>query len=194
MPKAEIIKRPVEQVGGEVKKSAWSAVIESLAILILGILFVAWPEVMIQVVAYVVGAFFIVKGAFQIINYFIEKGQNDFFNNDLLMGVVSVLIGIAALAIGAGIAEIFRIVVGIFLIYESLVRMNTAVKLHTAGVSIWKYVLVLALIILVLGIFVTFNDVATVIGWMMIIAGIVGIVGDVMFIQQVNTVVEKLTK
>lgn len=194
MSKVEIIKRPIEQVGGEIKKSAWSAIIESLAILILGILFVAWPDVMIQVVAYVVGIFFIVKGAFQIINYFIEKGQNDFFNNNLLMGVISALIGISALVIGADIANIFRIVIGIFMIYEALVRMNTALKLHTAGISIWRYVLILALVILVLGVFVTFNDVATVIGWMMIIAGIVGIVGDVMFIQQVNTVVEKLTK
>ncbi|MBR6505622.1 DUF308 domain-containing protein [Candidatus Saccharibacteria bacterium] len=194
MSKVEIIKRPVEQVGGEIKKSAWSAIIESLAILILGILFVAWPEVMIKVVAYVVGIFFIVKGAFQIINYFIEKGQNDFFNNNLLMGVVSALIGVAALVIGAGIVDIFRTIIGIFMIYEALVRMNTALKLHTAGISIWRYVLILALIILVLGVFVTFNDVGTVIGWMMIIAGIVGIVGDIMFIQQVNTVVEKLTK
>ena len=193
MSKVEIIKRPIEQVGGEIKKSAWSAVIESLAILILGILFVAWPEVMIQIVAYVVGIFFIVKGAFQIINYFIEKGQNDFFNNNLLMGVISVLIGISALVIGADIANIFRVVIGIFMIYEALVRMNTALKLQTAGINIWRYVIILAIIILVLGVFVTFNDVATVIGWMMIIAGIVGIVGDVMFIQQVNTVVEKLT-
>ena len=193
MPKAEIIKRPVEQVGGEVKKAAWSATLESLAILILGILFIAWPDVMVKVVAYVVGAIFIIKGAMQIITYFMEKGQNDFFNNGLLSGVVSILIGITALVLGQDIANIFRVIVGIFLIYEALVRINTATKLSTAGVPIWRYVLILALIILVLGIFVTFNDIATIIGWMMVIAGIVGIVSDVMFVQHVNTVVEKLT-
>ena len=149
---------------------------------------------MVQIVSYVVGAFFIIKGAFQVINYFIEKGQNDFFNNGLLAGVVSALIGIAALVIGEDIANIFRIVVGIFLIYESLVRINTAVKLNAAGISIWKYVLLLALVILVLGIFVTFNNITDVIGWMMIIAGIIGIIGDVLFIGQVNLLVDKLTK
>ena len=194
MSKVEIIKRPVEQIGKDIKKLAWSAVAESLAILILGILFIAWPETMVQVVSYVVGAFFIIKGAFQVINYFIEKGQNDFFNNGLLMGVVSVLIGIAALVIGEDIANIFRIVVGIFLIYESLVRVNTAIKLSAAGIPIWKYVLLLALAILVLGIFVTFNDIAGVIGWMMIIAGVIGIIGDVLFVGQANLVADKLTK
>ena len=194
MSKVEIIKRPIEQIGGDIKKSAWSAVLESLAIMVLGVLFVAWPDVMTQAVAYVVGAIFIIKGAFQIINYFMEKGQNDFFNNGLLMGVISVLVGITALVMGQDIANIFRVVVGIFLIYESLVRINTATKLSTAGISIWKYVLILALAILVLGIFITFNDVATVIGWMMVVAGAIGIVGDIMFIQHVNMIIDKLTK
>ena len=194
MSKAEIIKRPVEQIGKDVKKSAWSAVIESLAILILGVLFIAWPDTMVKVVAYIVGAFFIVKGLFQIINYYLEKGQNDFFNNNLLMGVVSVLIGITALVMGEDIANVFRVIVGIFLIYESLVRVNTATKLNNAGIPIWRYVLLLAIVILVLGIFVTFNDVATVIGWMMVVAGIIGIVSDTLFISQINYVIDRLTK
>ena len=92
------------------------------------------------------------------------------------------------------IANIFRIVVGIFIIYESLVRINTAIKLNAAGIGIWKYILLLSVIILVLGVFVTFNDVTTVIGWMMIVSGLIGIIGDTLFIQQVNNVVDKLTK
>ena len=193
MSKAEIIKRPVEQIGSDIKKSAWGAALESLIIIVLGVLFIAWPDTMVKVVSYVIGAFFIIKGAFQIINYFLVRGQNDFFNNNLLTGVISVLIGITALAIGEDIANVFRIIVGVWLIYESLVRINTAIKLHSADFSVWKYVLLLALVILVLGIFVTFNNLTNVIGWMMIIAGVVGIVGDIMFIQQVNDLIDKLT-
>ena len=53
--------------------------------------------------------------------------------------------------------------------------------------------MILSLVVLVLGVFVTFSDVATVIGWMMILAGIMGIIEDMMFIQHVNLVVDKLT-
>ena len=193
--KAEIIKRPIERVRGDIKKSAWSACLESLALVILGILFVVWPDTMIHVLAYVVGAFFIVKGGFQVINYFIEKGQNDFFNNGLLSGVVSILIGIAALVIGDDIANIFRVIIGILIIYESLVRINTASKLASANIGTWKYIIIVALVMLVLGIFVTFNSGAVVqlVGALMITTGIVGIVGDIMFIQHVNTIVDTLT-
>lgn len=196
MPKAEIIKRPVEQIGSDIKKSAWSAIIESLAVMVLGILFIIWPDTMIKVLAYIVGIFFIVKGGFQIITYYMDRGQRDFFNNGLLYGVVSVLLGITALVIGEDIAGVFRVIVGVIIIYESLVRINTATKLATAGIPTWKYIMILALVMLVLGIIVTFNSGAVValIGGMMVATGIIGIIGDVMFIQHINMIIEKLTK
>lgn len=196
MPKAEIIKRPIEKVSSDIKLSAWSAIIESLALVIIGILFIILQDTMIQILSYIVGAFFIVKGGFQIVTYYMDKGQNDFLNNGLLSGVVSVLIGIAALIIGEDIANVFRVIIGIIIIYESLVRINTASKLASAKISSWGYMLVLSLIMLLIGIFVTFYSgaVITLIGWMMILTGIVGIVGDAMFIQHVNTIVDKITK
>lgn len=194
MTKAEIINRPVERVGNDIKKSAWLAVIESLTIIIMGVLFIAWPDYMVRIISYIFGIFFIIKGAFQIINYFVEKGQNDFFNNELLVGVISVLLGVAAIAVGAEIANVFRVVLGIWLVYESLVRINTAIKLSAAGISVWKYILLIGLGILLLGVFVVFNDVTVVIGWMMIIAGIIGIFGDVLFMQQIDNLISKITK
>ena len=196
MAKAEIIKRPVEQIGSEIKKSAWSAAIESLSIIVLGLLFIIWPDIMVKILAYIVGAFFIIKGGFQIITYYMEKGQRDYFNNGLLFGVVSVLIGITALLIGENIASVFRVIIGVLVIYESLVRINTATKLAYAGVSNWRYLLLIALVMLVLGIFITFNTGAVValIGGMMVATGVIGIIGDAMIIKQINYIVEKLTK
>ncbi len=196
MSKAEIIKRPIEKVGSDIKRSAWSAVIESLALIVLGILFIILQETMVRVLAYIIGIFFIVKGGFQIVTYFMEKGQNDFFNNNLLSGVVAILIGVAALVVGEDIATVFRVILGIIIIYESLTRINTALKLASANIDTWKYILIVALLILVIGIFITFDSgaVITLIGWMMILTGVIGIIGDVMFIQHVNSLVERLTK
>ena len=48
---------------------------------------------------------------------------------------------------------------------------------------------------LVVGVFITFFEgaVVTLIGWMLILSGVIGIIGDVMFIQNVNSLVDKLT-
>ncbi len=194
MTKASIVKRPIEAASSNIKKNAWVAAIESLVIMLFGILLVAWPDATISIVANVLGAILIVNGIYQIINYFVVKGQNDFFNNGLLMGVISLLIGIAAIVIGEEIANVFRIIIGIWMVYEALSRVNTAIKLHSVGVNAWSYILIIALIMLVIGFFVIFNTGAIVqlIGWMMILTGIVGIIGDAIFIQQVNAVVDKL--
>lgn len=196
MPKAEIIKRPSEKISWDLKKSAWFTAIESILIMVFGILLVAWPDITIVVIANVLGVIFISSGIYQIVNYFIVKGQNDFFNNGLLSGVIAILVGIASIVIGEDIANIFRVVIGIWIVYEALVHMNTSIKLYSVNVKVWRYVLIISLIMLVLGVFVTFNSGAIVqlMGWVMILAGIVGVVGDIMLIQQINTVVEKITK
>ena len=195
MAKAEIIKQPVENVSGSLKQTAWMSVLESLITIILGILLVAFSEKIVGVIACIVGVFLVIKGGYQIINYFIVKGQNDFFNNSLLAGIVSLLIGVAMLAMGEGIINVFRIAIGIWLIYEALVRISTAIKLHAAGINVWKYILLLALCTLVVGLFVTFYEGAVIVlvGWMLILGGVIGIICDTMFIQYVNTLVEKLT-
>ena len=191
----EVIKQPVEKIGGALKKNAWAAIFESIVTVVLGILLIAWPDTIIKIIAYVVGVFLIIKGAYQTINYFIVKGQNDFFNNNLLSGVISLLLGLALILIGVEIINVFRIIIGIWMIYEALVRINTAIKLHAVGISAWKYVLILAIMVLVLGIFVTFYSgaVVTLIGWMMILAGVIGIVSDTMFIQYVDKVSNIIT-
>lgn len=191
-PKSKIINRPIEKMGGSVKKSAWASATEALLMLILGILFVVWPDLMIQLVAYIVGAIFIIRGAFNIMNYFMDEKNT--YSNLLFSGVISTLIGIVALVMGPNIANVFRIIVGVFLIYEALVQLNNALKLYHAGVNLWRIVAAFALVILVLGIFVTFNETAAVIGWAMVIAGLIGLVSDIMFINQVDRVVEYLTK
>lgn len=195
MAKAEVIKQPVQKINDSLKQSAWLAILESLITIILGIFLIAWPDTAIRIIAYVVGVFFIIKGTYQVINYFVVKGQNDFFDNNLLFGVISVLVGISALLMGDEIANVFRIIVGIWIIYEALVRVNTAIKLNAAKIDAWKFTLVLAIAMLIVGVFVTFNSGAIValIGWMMILAGIIGIVGDVTFIQYVNDLAKQVT-
>ena len=195
MAKTEVIKHPVETIGGDLKKSAWAAIFESLITIILGIFLIAWPDTVVKIIAYVVGTFFVIKGAYQVINYFLIKGQQDFFNNSLLSGVVSILIGLTLFLMGEEIANVFRIVIGVWVIYESLVRISTSIKLHAAGIQAWKYTLILALMMLVLGVFVTFNSgaVVTLIGWLMILAGFIGVVGDIIFVQYVNKIADIIT-
>ena len=192
-------KGPIAELGSSLRKSAWAAICESLLVVIFGILLLVLPLTTFWVLKNVFGVVLIIIGIYQCVNYFVEKGQNDIFDNSLLAGVISILIGIASIALqGDDIINFIRIVVGILLIYGALVRFNTAIKLHSAGVSAWGYVLIMAIIMLAAGIFIAFGMGAIgalqVAGAVMIISGVAGIVGDAIFINKVDEVENKLTK
>lgn len=196
MAKKTASKASADPLGGNLKKSAWAAICESIVIIIFGVLLIAWPTIILSIVAKVLGVVLIAIGGYQIINYFVTHGQNDFFDNSLLSGVVCALIGIAAILAGEDIANVFRVIVGIWLIYEALVRFNSAIKLHAAKVSVWGYVLLIAIIMLAAGIFIVFNTAAVLqlIGGIMVVSGIFGILGDMMFIREIDSVVKSITK
>ena len=48
---------------------------------------------------------------------------------------------------------------------------------------------------LVLGVFITFNTgaILTLVGWVMILAGLIGIVGDIVFIQYISKITDIIT-
>ncbi len=195
MATLDFIKQPLNMVGDKIKKYAWESVVESLITIALGIFLVLWPDTVVAILAYVLGVFFIVKGCYQIISYFMVKGQNNFFNNDLLYGVISLIVGIAAIVAGQQLAEAFRIIIGIWVIYEALVSINAVTKLAAARVSSWGYMLISAIIMGVLGVFIICNQgaVAQTLGWIMIVVGFVSIIGDIIFVSKVDQTIEKIT-
>lgn len=193
--KVEIIKRPIEQAGSNIKKTAWSSMLESLIIITLGILCVVMPNTIINIIALVIGVFFVVRGTLSILDYYMNNRQSEGFNAQLMGGIISVLLGIIAFVMGQDIARVISIIIGIVIIYEALLRMSKAIKLHSANVNTWQSVAAIAVIMFIIGIYVIFGSGGAVplMGWMMILAGVISIVGDVIFIRYVNEIVNRLT-
>lgn len=180
----------IEPVLKRMKSTSWMAILESVIIGVLGGILIWNPEGMLKVIFYIVGIFLIVKGVYHIINYFAVHGKYDFYNNDLLYGIIALIFGIIAVVMWEQLSGAIGIVVGAWMIYGALIRLNTAIKLHAAGVKEWFYVLLFALVMLALGVYliVSLGAVVTVIGWIMIAAAVVGIIDDALFIHNIDAV------
>lgn len=170
------------------KSTGWLAIIESLIIGVLGAILIIDPEGILKVIFYVVGIFLIVKGVYHIVNYFAIHGKYDFYNNDLLYGIVALVFGVVCVVLWEQLGKAVGIVVGAWMIYGALVRLNTAIKLHAAGVKEWFYVLLLSLVMLALGIYMIISTAAVpqIVGWLMIAGAFVGIIDDAIFIRNIN--------
>lgn len=174
------------------KTTGWVAILESLLIGVLGGLLVWKPEGVMKVIFYVVGICLMVKGVYRIVNYFAVHGKYDFYNNDLLYGIIALVFGVLAVVLWEQFSNVIGIVVGAWMIYGALVRMNSAIKLHAVGVKDWFYVMLLSLIMLALGIYmvVSVGAVLAVVGWVMIAAAVVGIIDDAVFMKNINAITE----
>ena len=174
------------------KSTSWMAILESLIVGALGVMLLINPDGMFKIIFYVVGIFLIIKGVYKIINYFAVHGKYDFYNNDLLYGIVALVFGVLAVVLWEQLGQVIGIVVGAWMIYGALVRMNSAIKMHTAGIREWFYVLLLSMIMLALGIYmvISVGAVLAVVGWVMLAAAVIGVLDDIIFIKNVNAVAE----
>lgn len=174
------------------KTAGWVAILESVLIGVLGGLLVWRPEGVMKVIFYVVGICLMVKGVYRIVNYFAVHGKYDFYNNDLLYGIIALVFGVLSVVLWEQFSNVIGIVVGAWMIYGALVRMNSAIKLHAAGVKDWFYVMLLSLVMLALGIYmvISVGAVLAVVGWVMIAAAVVGIIDDAVFMKNIKAITE----
>lgn len=172
------------------KKTGWISILESLIFAVLGIILVWKSDAVITVISYVIGAIFILVGIVKIINYVQTNGKSDLFNYELLYGVMSIIIGIVVIAHATILSTIFGIIVGLWIVYSSVVRGFTALKLRAVQSNVWIYSLVLAVIMCICGIAVIFDSsmIYETIGVIMIIYSIIDIIENIIFINNVKKI------
>ncbi len=172
------------------KKTGCVSILESLIFAILGIVLVCKPEGTVKFISGVLGAVFILVGIYKIINYFVTKGENDFFNYDLIYGLTAIVIGIVAMAYMNIIGSVFRIIIGVWIIYTSFVRINLAIQIKKIGSKSWIFGLILAILMLIGGLYVIIdaNAIIVTIGIIMIVYSVMDIIENIIFMRNINKI------
>lgn len=172
------------------KKSGWISIVESLIFAILGIILVWKPNEIVSMIAYIIGAIFIIVGIIKIVNYVQAKGKNDLYNYELIYGIMAVVIGLVVIIYSSTISKIFGIIIGIWIIYSSIVRATSALKLKVLKTNIWIYSLLLAIVMFICGFYIILDSgvIITTVGVVMIIYSVLDIIENVIFINNVKKI------
>lgn len=170
------------------KKSGWMSIAESLVFAILGIILIWQKDAIMSMIAYILGVVFILLGIIKVINYVQTKSKSDLYNYELVYGIMAVIIGIVIMVYSSTISKIFGIIIGMWIVYSSVVRASSALKLKQIKSNIWIYSLVIAIIMLICGLVVIFNTgaIPATIGVIMITYAILDIIENVIFINNVK--------
>ncbi len=174
------------------KKNGWTNILLAVVFAIIGIFMIMNPDSANRVISYILGGCLIAIGAIKIINYFVVKGNTDFYNNDLLYGIIAIIVGLITIFYSSLIESVFRIVIGIWIIYSGLLRLSLSLKLHSAKINIWSTSLVLSVMMIIGGIYMICSNGAliSIIGIIMLMYSIIDLIESIIFVKYVDKVLQ----
>jgi uncharacterized membrane protein HdeD (DUF308 family) len=143
------------------KNLKWNLVFLSFVYLALGAFLLLQPGIALNIVCYALGALVLLCAAVQLVRYFVaERG--------LFQSQITLVSGIVCLALGAFlilrsdvVIRILPILFGLFVVFDSLGRIQSALELRRCEYPSWKGVLLLALLSVVLGVIMIVNPFGT---------------------------------
>lgn len=172
------------------KKMMLPSVISSIIFLIVGVVIFINPEVTLEIVAKVIGFMIIGFGVIGIFQY-ISNRENASFKLNLLYVVTTIILGIVAVYNYKIVSSIIPIVLGIWICFDSFIKIRMSVGIKNMQIANWKYPLVMGILSLAIGVFLLFNPFGGAV-IMMKIAAICIIIYSIFDIVQDYTIVKYL--
>lgn len=172
----------MEYIEKFLKKTGIVSIIESIVFIILGAILVWKADIAIKVISYILGGIFIIIGIMKVIGYFsMNKAHYELYNYELIYGLMAIVIGIITIYYSTTIETILRIIIGIWIIYSSFIKLTLSIKMKEMEIRAWVYSLILAIIMFGCGLYIALNagTIIVTIGIIMIIYSIIDIIEDI---------------
>lgn len=144
----------------------------SVLYLLLGILMLLFPAAVSDFICYLVAFMFLFFGAAGIVMYIKTDIKTPFTNSTLVLAIILGSLGMYIFLNPKAFASFIPLVIGIFLIADSISKLSAAFDLKKCEYSNWWHMLIIAFIILVSGLILAFNPFEVVTASIMLIGSI----------------------
>lgn len=135
--------------------TAWLSIIY----IVLGLIFILWPADSVLSICYILGAVILVLGLIKVITWFSYNYNqvNSTFTFDFAYGIIATLLGLFMLLFPNTITSALTIVLGVLVLFDSIIRIQIAFDLKSASSKRFTSTLILALLTAVFGLIIMFN-------------------------------------
>lgn len=167
------------------KKSSWTDIIISLLFVLFGIMLIARPESIMSIISILLGAICIIIGLLKGVDYF-ASGKTD--NYLLAISIVAIIAGIIIMFCANIILSVFRILIAIWIIYSGIINLQTALIWKDYKSKLWLTTLLLAIAMILAGVYVLVNNGAMlqIVGGIIVAYGVVDILERLIFIKKIE--------
>lgn len=129
----------------------------SILYLVFGIIMLFFPDMVIRSVCYLVGIMFLFVGVSGVVMYVKTDIKTAFTSFTLVMSIIFGAFGVYVLLNPETFASFLPLVVGIFLLVDSVSKLSMAFDLKKYEYNNWWQMLIVAFIILGCGLLLVFN-------------------------------------
>lgn len=136
-------------------KTAFAAA--SAAFIVIGLCLLIWPGISAAAICTVVGIISIACGLIRFIGYFSNDLYSLAFQFDLSVGIMAIVVGCALIAHPSYVLVSLPVVIGIFSLMDSILRLQTAIDAKHFGMKKWWVIMMLSVGGTVLGALLLFQ-------------------------------------
>lgn len=121
-------------------------IVMSVILGIVGILFIARPELSVKVIGYALGIMMIVFGCIRLVGYFSRDLFRLAFQYDFEFGILLIALGFIVLLKSRNVMNFIFIALGIAILADGLFKVQIAVDSRKFGIKSWWLILLLAVL------------------------------------------------
>ncbi len=136
------------------KKTGYTSIITSIILGILGFIMFIYSKTTLKIITYAIAGMLIFLGIIKVIGYLRDKNRKEYFNYDLIYGIVNAIIGLVLITHPGILEGLLGITIGIWIIYTGLTRLGLSLRLKEYKTKTWIPMLIISIAILAMGIYI----------------------------------------
>ena len=149
-------KRLLTDIDRLFRKIMWIEIGISCMVVLLGVIFLFWPENSIVVMSILFGISILASGILNIYNYFKRKSI-PIFRFHLGYGILSIILGILIIVLPFTFSQVITIFIGIWILYLALGKIDLSLRLKKIEESSWLILIVSAILEIFMSILIFIN-------------------------------------
>ena len=147
-------------------------IVTSVLYVILGVFMLIFPEVISDFICYLVSVMFMFFGIAAVLMYIRSEIKSPYTSTILILGIILGSLGIYILMNPRIFVSLIPLVIGIFMIADSISKLSAALDLRKCGYINWWHMLIISFLILGCGLLLVFNPFGAVSLTIMVIGSI----------------------
>ena len=174
-----------------IKKYEKNSVLINIIMILISVLLIINPTGVLNIVMIIFGLGILIDGVLRSISYFKSEKEFRIFSVELFMGIIEVFAGILVLICKGLLISILPILIGIWIIVRSIMKLQISFNLKSTSSERWIPILISSIVSLLLGVLIILNPFGTVVT-ITVIAGIILLISSIIDLCQSLAIIKVL--